>query len=132
MKKLGSLIKRIGVGAGSKGRALEAPVLGQAERFPYGPFRFRTRLPKGVQYTVWASTDLRVWSVLGSGKAEQEALEYVDSEAFKLSYRFYRLQVGQVYSANVLGYVSVSLPPGFSMVANPFDSSPSVSEMFKG
>jgi len=33
-----------------------APYLNEAVRFPYGPFRFRTQLPKGTNYIVLAST----------------------------------------------------------------------------
>lgn len=132
MKKIGSLIHQLATHSRKKGRVTEPPVLGEAVRFPYGPFRFRTRLAKGAEYTIWSSTDLRVWGILARAKAQQEALEYVDSEAFKFSYRFYRLQVGRLYSTNVLGYASVSLPPGFSMIGNPFDSSPAVSEIFRG
>src|SRR5690349_19708659 len=130
--KFGSLINKLAAGSRKKGQGMEPPVLGEAVRFPYGPFRFRTRLPKGAQYTVWASTELRVWVVLARGKTDKETFEYVDSDAFKFSYRFYRLQVGPVYSSNVIGYVSVSLPPGFSMIANPLDSSPPLSELFHG
>ena len=40
---------------------------------------------------------------------------------------------GDVLSLNVIGYASVTLPPGFSMIANPLDGpSNSVGEMFKG
>ncbi len=100
-------------------------------RFPYGPFRFRTRLVKGAEYTVLASGDLRTWTPTAQGVAKEEAVEYIDSEAFKFSYRFYRLQVREIFSANVIGYASVSLPPGFSMIANPFDSEQTVADVFK-
>src|SRR5439155_15679886 len=110
---------------------LAPPILEEAIRFPYGPFKFKARLPKGVFYTVQTCTDLRSWQSLSSGVAG-ETFEYLDSEAARFSYRFYRLQVEEIYSANVVGYVAVMLPPGFSMIANPLDSASStVEEMFK-
>lgn len=101
-------------------------------RFPYGPFRFRARVPRGIEYSVLSSTDLKTWSLNVQASAKEEMLEYIDSEAFKFSFRFYRLQLGEIFSVNVLGYASVSLPPGFSMVANPFDTSQTVEDIFKG
>ena len=110
-----------------------APYLNEAVRFPYGPFRFRTQLPKGTNYIVLASTDLKNWTPISKSIAGLEPIEYVDSEAFKFSYRFYRLLAGGAYSVNVLGYVSVTLPPGFSMIANPLAGSVSrVADLFNG
>ncbi|HWX19958.1 MAG TPA: hypothetical protein VN578_08645 [Candidatus Binatia bacterium] len=127
--KLSSLIEKIG--GRRRGEAATPPALGEAMRFGYGPFRFKTRLPRGLEYTIQASTDLRTWTVLAKGKAAEETLEYIDSEAFKFTFRFYRVLAGEVHSANVIGYASVTLAPGFSMIANPFDSSQTVSDIFK-
>ena len=131
---LSALIQHLGVKTPFGTRlktASDPPVMGDAVRFPYGPFRFRTRLQKGTDYIVVASTDLRNWAPIGKGKCPEESFEYIDSEAFKFTYRFYRLIVGEFSSANILGYASVSLPPGFSMIANPFHSSQTVSDLFK-
>lgn len=134
--KINSLIQKIGAKAsflgGQKRRALAPPTLEEPVRFPYGPFRFRSRVPKGAGYTILASTDLRTWGPTSRGIAKDEIIEYIDSEAFKFAYRFYRLQLGDVLSVNVIGYASVSLPPGFAMIANPFDSPQTVGETFKG
>jgi hypothetical protein len=133
--KLSSLIQKIGGGAGrargKQGEAAAAPVMTDAVRFPYGPFRFKTALSKGAKYTVLASTDLKTWATISQGKAAEETVENVDSEAFKFSYRFYRLQMEGVFSANVIGYAAVSLPPGFSMIANPFETEQTVAETFR-
>jgi hypothetical protein len=133
--KLSSLIQSLGAKAAflssRKGAVSAAPALGEPVRFPYGPFRFRTRLPKGAEYVVIASTDLRNWLPITRGSCSEEALEIIDSDAFKFSYRFYRVVVGGVPSANVIGYCSVTLPPGFSMIAHPFENSQTVSEIFK-
>ncbi len=134
--KLSSVIQKVGAKAPflrrKQAKNIAPPVLGEPLRFPYGPFRFRTPLAKGTNYTILASTDLRTWSPTSRGTAKEETVEYVDSEAFKFTYRFYRMLVGNVFSANVIGYASVSLPPGFSMIANPFDTPYGVGETFKG
>jgi hypothetical protein len=75
-----------------------------------------------MPYRILASTDLSHWTPIAEGIAGAEYEEYIDSEAFKFSYRFYRAQARAVSSVNVIGYASVALPPGFSLIANPFDS----------
>jgi len=107
------------------------PVLTDAARDLDGPFRFRAQLPHGMPYTVQASTDLQVWRTLDMGIAE--SLNFEDAQAVELKYRFYRLLAGELHSANVIGYVHLDLPPGFSMIANPLDGAcNSVGEIFKG
>ena len=116
-----------------RAEAITPPLLRDARRFPYGPFQFKTQLPKGAEYTIHCSTDLHTWSLIGGGQANGEIFDYIDSEAFKHSYRFYRVMTEQVPSLNVIGYASVTLPPGFSMIANPLESPCStVGELFQG
>lgn len=129
------LIARVGESRAfrSKARPIAPPALGDAVRFPYGAFAFKTRLPKGTPYFIEASTDLQNWSFISQDVSTEEGVEYVDSEAFKFGHRFYRLFAGDVPSVNVIGYAAVTLAPGFSMIANPFDGpSNCVAEMFKG
>ncbi|PWU15811.1 MAG: hypothetical protein C5B50_14620 [Verrucomicrobia bacterium] len=133
--KLNTLIQKIGERAKRKGKKtaeIAPPQLIEPLRVPYGPFRFKARLPKGMAYEVHVCTDLRNWKILSSDNAGAETLEYLDSEAFKFSYRFYRLFAEDVASVNVIGYASVTLPPGLSMIANPFETHETVSELFKG
>lgn len=133
--KLDSLVQKISDKTpwGRRAEAIAPPVLRDGRRFPYGPFQFRTLLPKGVEYTVQASSDLKNWTATGRGVGTGETSDYLDSEAFKHSYRFYRVLAEQVLSENVLGYASVTLPPGFSMIANPLDgASNTVAELFQG
>src|SRR5438105_8575049 len=132
--KLNSLFQKLGekgfLGR-KKAEAIAPPVLGAAIRFPYGPFQFKTQLRKGTPFTIQASTDLHTWKILSDGVAAAEAIEYLDSEASQFTYRFYRLLAGKVPSSNVLGYASITLPPGFSMIANPLDGpSNNVGDMF--
>jgi hypothetical protein len=129
-----SFLKRIGSSVGSRRSRdpVAPPVLGPAVRFPYGPFQFKIKAGKGVQFEVHATTDLKSWHPIAAETSGAEVFDYVDSDASKFSYRFYRLLAGEVYSANVIGYATITLPPGFSMIANPFDApSNTVSELFK-
>ena len=115
-----------------KDAAIVAPRLIDAFRFPYGPFKFRTHLPKGTDYTVFASPDYQNWKPIANGTCEGDSIDYIDSEAFQHSHRFYRLFAEDTPSMNVIGYVSISLPPGFTMLANPLDAPiNTVTELFK-
>src|SRR5690349_10902316 len=127
--KVRSLIQKIGLPLGHGKKEIAPPVLCDAARFPYGPFSFKIQVTNGLPYRILASTDLVHWAPICDGVANSEVIEYVDSEASKFSYRFYRSAVEQVSSRNVVGYASVSLPPGFSPVANPFNSSSTVSQL---
>jgi len=109
------------------------PTLRSGTRFPYGPFRFETALPEGVPYQIQAASDLEHWVTIIEDVAQRPGIEYVDSEAAKYNHRFYRVVANGVHSANVIGYASATLPPGFSMIANPFDAaSNEVGELIKG
>jgi hypothetical protein len=109
----------------------QPPDLSQPVRIPYGAFRFKVEVPKGVEFQVLGSTDLKTWLPLGAEKAATENPEYVDSTASRYTFRFYRLVVGEVFSRQILGYAGLTVPPGFSMIANPFRcENPSVSALF--
>lgn len=134
--KLGSFIEKLRENfsgdAGSK-REFAPPTLGSGTRFPYGPFRFKTELPKGVPYEIQAASDLEHWVTIAKDLARDPGIEYVDSGASKYNHRFYRVVANEVHSANIIGYASATLPPGFSMIANPFDApSNAIAELFTG
>src|SRR5689334_13698649 len=117
-----TLFTRIGDknGQSSKKTAvIESPTLGSAKRFPYGPFQFKTRIPRGMEYEIQASTDLHNWITIATQVSTNETIEYVDGDAAKFSARFYRILVAGVVSTNAIGYAAITLPPGFSMIANP-------------
>jgi hypothetical protein len=99
------------------------PRLTDAVRFPYGPFQGKFQLPRGAGYEVHASTNLQNWEIILTGKAGPEPIDFVDSDASKHSYRFYRVQAETVRSVNVVGYVTENVPPGYSMIANPLQAS---------
>jgi hypothetical protein len=65
---------------------------------------------------------LESWSPVLNGIATGEMTNYADSRASRHKDRFYRLQPGHAECSNVLGYVSITLPPGFSMNAKPLDA----------
>ena len=118
-----------------KGKAtvVAPPHLRSAVRFPYGPFEFQFQVTKGASYEIQASSNLQNWLAISAGKSTGEPVDYVDSEAHKFSYRFYRVLAETVFSANVVGYVAVNLPPGYSMTANPlYAPSNTVSALFPG
>jgi hypothetical protein len=109
------------------------PTMEAPKRFPYGPFRFQAQLPRGICFRVQASRDLKIWADIGQGTVKKQVLEYVDSEAFKYNHRFYRLFANEIRSENVLGYASTTVPPGYSMIANPFSGSDQgVADMLPG
>jgi hypothetical protein len=117
-----------------KVEAIDPPVLSNGHRVPYGPFSFRASLsPHGAAYTVLASTNLTNWMPVATGTTRDPSIEFLDSDASKFSHRFYRMLAGGVPSLGVIGFVSITLAPGFSLIANPLASrNNSVGEMFKG
>ena len=99
-----------------------APALGSAKRFPHGAFQFQVRVSRGSAYELQASPDMKNWKSIHSETAVGETVEYLDTEAFNFSFRFYRGLSGGAASKSILGYASIALPPGFSMIANPFNA----------
>ncbi|HET7624634.1 MAG TPA: hypothetical protein VFM25_05155 [Verrucomicrobiae bacterium] len=132
--RIDSLIQKVS-SAGSffkKEQVMTPPLLSGAVRFPYGPFQFTLQLAKGQPYEIHASTDLKNWSVIARDIATADCFEHLDSDASKFSHRFYRVTSGVHSSLSIIGYASMTLPPGFSMIANQFDApSNSVGELFK-
>ena len=106
-------------GKRSKPTILAPPHLTSAVRFPYGPFQFKFQLPKGAAFEIQASTNLQSWQPILPGKSGGEPVDYVDSDASKFGSRFYRVQTEAFPPDNVVGYVSITLPPGYSLIANP-------------
>jgi hypothetical protein len=119
-------------GSHSHGETAGPPTLGSPQRFPYGPFRFKIGLQRNALYEIRTSSDLKNWLPIAKSTASDTTVEYVDSDASKFGHRFYRVLADGVPSANVLGYASMTLPPGFSMIANPLHAPDnSVATLFK-
>jgi hypothetical protein len=87
-------------------------------RFPFGPFLFHKQISKGLYYEIEATTNLKNWASIFKGTGSG-GTDFLDSEAAKFSYRFYRVNSNGLYSTKIIGYASVTLAPGFSMVGNP-------------
>lgn len=124
--KLETLMRKLGVrglvSAAEKSQPSAPAALKDAVRQPNGTFNFKAQLAKGTPFVVQASTDLESWSPVLNGIATGDLTSYSDAHASRHNYRFYRLQTGRAACSNVLGYVSITLPPGFSMIANPLDA----------
>jgi len=132
--KIPAFLEKISVkiaARGSKAAQIDPPRLGSPVRFPYGPFQFKAQVGKGIAYEIQASTNFKNWSSVSAGTSAGQ-VDFVDSEASKFSYRFYRLNLNGIYSANLVGYVTVTLPPAFAMIADPLRSANNrVAELFK-
>ncbi len=108
-----------------------APALEAMKKSPRGPFEFRVHLSGEVMYELEVSDDLKNWTPLESGIASVESIVYVDVDAEKFTSRFYRAICDEFISENIIGYASVDLAPGFSMIANPFNArSNAISALF--
>lgn len=126
-----SIINKI-TGGHEQSGPIQPAILESPKRFPYGAFEFKTRIGKGITYDVEASSNLKNWASILTGQSGGEDLDYVDSSAPKFSHRFYRIKTEGLCSKNVVGYASIVVPPGFSMIANPFESAhSSVGDIFK-
>ncbi len=124
--KMDSIMKRFGGGgslfAAKKPAPVAAPSLRDAVRQPNGSFNFSAELPKGSPFVVHSSGDRKNWSPVLNGIATGEIMAFSDSHASKFNVRFYRLMTSKGQTSNILGYVSMTLPPGFSMISNPLNS----------
>jgi hypothetical protein len=87
-----------------------------------GSFRFDFELPKATPYDVQISTDLKEWTSLNCGTSQQSSVQFLDKEAEEKAFRFYRVVTNTAVSRNLIGFWKASLPPGFSMISNPFVS----------
>ncbi|MEP6662056.1 MAG: hypothetical protein ABJC04_00205 [Verrucomicrobiota bacterium] len=114
-----------------KKNAPVAPILHSGKKASLGAFFFQTRLASECICTIEASQDLRGWTLLSSGRNRSGDVLQTDPAAAKFSFRFYRATVGGLVSRNVVGYATVVLPQGFSMIANPFFTfSTAISDLF--
>jgi hypothetical protein len=122
---LDTLFKRITVNralfGGKRSQTIVSPVLKDANRLPNGTFQFKAQLAKGTPFVVQSSSDLETWSPVLNGIASGETTSYADGQASRFNCRFYRLLAGKAPGSNIIGYVAMTLPPGFSMIANPLE-----------
>lgn len=103
--------------------AVQAPKLVSPKRFPYGQFQFQVESAKGVAIELQTSTDLRHWQAAHSLTATGEFTDFVDSDAAKHHALFYRAVIPSAnLMSNTIGFAATTLPPGFSMIGNPFNA----------
>ena len=129
-----SFLKKIATRSQSGGSTGETtpPVLGSPQRLSQGIFQFKFAATPGAEFDVQATGDFKTWISIDKGIASNEATEVVDRHVSNFNCRFYRVVTGEIASVNVLGCVSLTLPPGFSLIANPLDSEiNTVSALFK-
>jgi hypothetical protein len=134
--KLDTLFKRItenGSPSGGKtSQTIASSVLKDASRLPNGTFQFKAQLAKGTPLILQVSSDLETWCPLLNDIGSGETTSYADGQASRFNFRFYRLLAGKAPGSNIIGYVSITLPPGFSMIANPLQGSANpLSKVFK-
>ncbi len=74
----------------------------------------------------WSTGQLEQTSVLVQSWANVGATSnsYHIVPASDLGNKFYRLHDGQTFSANIVGYVNLAVPKGFSLIANQLNASP--------
>jgi len=93
-------------------RTVSGPAHAQcAPALPLRPLSVPDQHARGSRYEILVRGELRNWIALIKGTALETTFEYVDSEASKLGRRFYR--------GLAAGAPATTLPPGFSMIANP-------------
>ena len=85
------------------------PSLG-SESYSGGNFQFTINGSAGVSVEVKASVDLVNWTSLGTVTLTGGSYNYTDTGAGSFGYRFYRVQENGVCSANIIGFITVTVP----------------------
>lgn len=108
------------------------PYLYEPVRYPFGEFEFKVQATPGVQVEVQSSKDLRYWEAIESVTLKEQTVPFSHKKASEQSALFYRASCNGKLS-NYLGFVTRDLPPGYSMIGNPFNSANnSVAALFPG
>ena len=68
-----------------------APVLSAGQRMAGGAFQFQLSGGSGLNYSIWASTNLVNWTVIGTGTFGGAPVTFTDTDAGNYPIRFYRL-----------------------------------------
>jgi len=68
-----------------------APVLSAGQRVAGGAFQFQLSGGSGLNYSIWASTNLVNWTVIGTGTFGGAPVTFTDTGAGNYPIRFYRL-----------------------------------------
>jgi len=96
--------------------------LGSGVRLGDLDFQFQVSGLIGMTCVLEASDNSENWNTLGSVTLTTQSAAFTDVQASGYPYRFYRARSGAILSYNSLGYMAVSVPTGYSMVANQLDN----------
>lgn len=82
-------------------------------------FRFQIAAPKGGCCRVEVTTDHAHWTELTQFDLTGEPAEVIDFTA-DATFRCYRITIGTELLAGQVGFLKKTIPPGWSMIGNPF------------
>ena len=107
--------------------SLRAPV-----RFPFGQFEVQLHAALGQECTLETTRDFKSWEVAQQITAAKEQTAITDSNAEKHTALFYRVRSGD-FTSNYVGFLTIEIPPGHSMIANPLQGvSNTVADLLPG
>ena len=96
------------------------PGIATAQRLPNGSFNIVAAGTAGRTNSVHVSSDLVNWTLLTNLINVGGTVNLVDAEAAILNRRFYRIWAESLFLSNVVGFARVTVPPGYSIIANQF------------
>ncbi len=102
---------------------LIAPAITSAQLQGDGGYQLTLNGSIGRLNTLEASTNLVDWIAITNGVNNSGSVTLRDAQASQFPQRFYRVWIESVYSSNVMGFARITIPPGFSMIANQFYTS---------
>lgn len=104
-----------------KPKVAEPPHLLNPIRHGTGEFEFQLSAKPGKAIELQISRDFQKWERLKTIERSSELVVISDRKAGEYKELFYRAVCGDLKS-NYLGFMSVELPPGYSMISNPLQS----------
>lgn len=96
------------------------PGITSSQRLPNGSFTWSAQGTVGRTNTVHVSSDLINWTLLTNIVNTSGTVTLVDPEAAIVGRRFYRVWAQSLFLSNVVGFAKVSVPSGYSILANQF------------
>ena len=94
------------------------PRLANPVRYPFGEFELQLHASPGQEVELQISRDFKNWETLDKLVAAKEVTTISDKKAGAYGALFYRAVAG-AGTSNYLGFLSVDLPPGYSLISNP-------------
>jgi chitodextrinase len=100
--------------------AVVRPGISSSQLLPNGSFSLAAPGSVGRTNTVHVSSDLVTWTFLTNLVNTSGTVTLVDPEAAIVGRRFYRVWAQSLFLSNVVGFAKVSVPSGYSILANQF------------